>query len=386
MGEYVVPISFIDSISITESIYSPVATGIIACSDSGFVERCLKYKDFNLNLVFADSETDNDYLISFAIHSFDTTEYDLKNQLINKRVLKFSSFYSIELLTNDKYLNLRKKTSTEMIKTICNLLKVKSNILTNTTHKWDFVSPNWSLNESINYILSRTLDSKENGGFLFFPDLYNCKVNFTNYYELLSGKIGFMKYPLLYDTINDSYQGNIIDLKIVKEFNALREFRKGLNNTRSISFDVLTGKIVDDKNMIDKIIKSNDKIYGYFPVNKDDMSTGLNVDVYCLNDEYLIKSLKSQKYNDMLMNQLALEIICNGDYARKLGMITAVISTIFASDQQTNTKNIDEKISGSYLISDIEHLWSKNLYQQKIKCIKSGYSKVSDDKNLYVVK
>jgi len=382
LGDFVIPISYIESLNIVESIYSPIATGIIVLNDSGFAEKCLKHKDFNINIIFGDNTTDLDYFISFNVHAFDTTEYDTKNNMVNKRLLKFSSHYSIKLLTDDTYLNYQKLSSSQMIKNICNLLNVKTNLLTSTSFKWDFVSPNCNLNESIKYITKRTIDNNSNGGFLFFPDIFSCKVNFLNYYNLLDSVIGMYNYVLLSDTNDDNYIGKIIDIKIVKEFNALREFSKGLNNTNMVGFDVKTGKIINDKTLIDSIIKSNDKIYGYFPVDKNDISSGLNVDIRTLSSEYFIKCEKSQKYNDMLMNQLVLEILLNGDYNRRLGMLTTIATNIYANNNETNTRTIDPKISGTFLISDIEHFWSNNIYQQKIKTIKCGYSKMFSDKGL----
>jgi hypothetical protein len=275
-----------------------------------------------------------------------------------------------------------------MIKSITDILKVKFNYKNdNINYKWNFVSPNWDLTKSIDYILQRTLDNNNHGGFLFFPDMFSCRVNFMSYYDILSGNIGFYKKPIVYDSLNDSYLGNVISLNIIKEHNLLRELKKGFTNTTVISFDPTSkNNITNEKNDITNIIKNNDKLYGYLPIHKDDISDGTNVNVFCHNSENAIKAIKSQKYNDILMNQIAVEILCNGDYSRKLGMIIPVIVAKYANNDETNTKKIDSKISGSYILSDIEHFWCKNQYQQKIKCIKTGYSDILSEKNLFKIK
>jgi len=389
LGEYIIPMSFIDSVSITESIYSPVISGIIIFNDSGFLEKTLKYsKNYNINFIVGDVTNDKDYLFSFVVHGFDDTTYDLKNNLINnKKVLKFSSFYSIDLLTGTNYLNFTNKTSVQMIKSICDKVDLKLNKITNSANTWDYVSPNCNLNDSINYISQRTLDNNSSGGYLFFPDLYLCKANFVNYFDITNGSVGVYNQPLVYDTMNDEFVGKIYDFKIVKEFNLLRELQKGAFNNKIISFDVLTGKIITDETSLLQNVSNNKNIFGYFPIDKDLMSDKVNsnVDVYCLNNEKMIKTIKNTKYYDMLMNQLQLELLTNGDYNKKLGNLVAVGINIFGENKKTNTLMLDRKISGTYIISDIEHFWKDTVYQQKTKTIKYGYSEVTDDKNLYKI-
>jgi hypothetical protein len=210
--------------------------------------------------------------------------------------------------------------------------------------------------------------------------MFNCKANFTNYYLLLTNKENNCQVPLLYDTQNDDYIGKIIDLKIVKEFNMLREIENGLAGIKTIGFDTLTGKIIQDDKLPKTVANKKNGFYGFIPVSKEMKNTTLEIDL--LQDEYKINAKKYQKYNDVLMNQIALEIIATGDYNRKLGNTIQIGINKYANDKIV--KNLDQKFTGTYLISDIEHLWANQIYQHKLKTIKSGYS--LPDKELDIVK
>lgn len=391
MGEYVVPLSYIESVSITESLYSPIASGIIVINDAGFYENVVKFKDFNLTLIVSDALTDNDLVFSFVIHGFDTTEYDTNNRLSNTRIIKFSSFYSIKMVSNTTYLKYYNKTSYAMLKSIAEICNVKFSLINpdKFNKPWDFVSGNWDLYQSIKYILKRTIDNDDNSGYLLFPNIYECRLNLLNYNDLLAGGAGICKTALLYDSMSDAYLGKIYSVNIVKEHNILRELGNGLINTDYISFDTKSKDniIFDKTNIIQSVVKNNKYIYGALPFDISSVDdSNHNVEVSCHNSIDIIKAMKKSKYCDMLNNLLVYELIVNGDYNRKLGMLCPVILTKFGNNDTSNNHAIDEKLSGSFLISDIEHFWKNRDYQQKLKCIKTGYSKTKDIDNLIKAK
>ena len=377
LGNKAIANSHIDVISITESIYSPIVTGIIQFNDTGFLDDEFTFSDnLNLNILLHDDVLEKRRELSFMVYGIDITQPDLKSYIHSKKQILFASYWIFPMNTHD-YFVFDNRTSIEMLRVMGNrygfeLEKVNDSV----SNKWTYLTPGTYSNlQNIDYILNNTVTDDGKGGFLMFPNMYTNMLNVLTYSDLYDGKIGNYDETLLYDTGNDGYIGSVSEIFAKKEYNLLKLINAF--NTISYGYDIENHEIISDsKNLYDSL-RSDKNIIGDIPISKDIINKYKNITVGSNGSDDLI-STKKEDYYDFIFNQYSLELTVTGDYNRRVGM-TADSILINMGDGSSAT-SIDVMRSGKFIISDIEHNLYGNNYAQKCKLIRPGYNSV--DKNV----
>ena len=386
LGDYVIGNEKFELVSITESIYSTIVRGSIVLEDYNIINKTIKPSLYNINLFITDTSNENQIILGFIVDDLGDTFYDLTNRISNVKNIRFSSYYSPTFFSN-KFVNLKNKCSLDMLKSIFNEYNIKFNKVSEDIDKnvkWDFISPNITLKDSVDYIVNRTIDKNKNGGFLLFQDIYSNQLNLLNYDDLYNKKsLGFYKYPLIADAKNDEYIGNIISFRIVNEYNITEMIEKGIENKSFVGFDTISGSVVNSNTNLKQVSQKN-KLQGYFPFDKD----------FKFQKKYVYKGLQSSNivenisYTDNIDNvfdNIVLEVTVKGDYDRRLGQKIGLVINEINGQSSTTAYIPDFHYTGEYLITDIEHKFYKDGNYEQVLILKKPSFNFDYKKDYYKI-
>lgn len=389
LGDYAIGNEKFEIVSITESIYSQIVRGSIILEDYNIINQTIKPELYNINFFITDTANETQSILGFIVDDIGDTIYDLTNRLSNMKNIRFSSYYSPTLFSN-KNLNLKNKSSLDMLKSIFNEYNITQDFKNisskiDKTSKWNYISPNIPLHESIDYIVTRTTDTNKNGGFLLFQDIYTNKFNLYNYDDLYNDKVlGFYKYPLISDAKNDEYLGNILSFRIVNEYNLTELIEKGIDNKSFVGFDTKTGNVINSSTNL-KLVSQKNKLQGYFPFAKD-FKFSKKYDYRGLQQSTnIIENISYTNNIDSVFDNIVIEVAVKGDYERRLGQKIGLVVNEVNNGDSLNAYTPDLHYTGEYLITDIEHKFYKDGNYEQILILKKPTFNFDYKKNYYKI-
>jgi len=366
INDRIFPSNSIEGVVIKESIHSQIIEGELNIFDFAFIDpkEIYESEEYKVTFLVYDILEDVQKTLTFLIYAIE----DGTTQGNNKITLKFCSWYAPDLYSKTFTKSYNSTKYTDIIKKLLKTNRVESDIIVESDKGVNLMLPNQSIIKSIRYMLKHSVDASKRGGYLAFPDLFTQKMNIVNYNSMNKGIIQKYEKVLLNDAENMEYISNITKLDIIQEFDILKLLEKGINTTLT-TFNFDNGKVEKVDNDIIQLLKNEDASYSKILMNEKFNNTdyGNNEGVLFSNKDEM-KAILSNKHYDILNNSFKLSVGVNGDYGRKLGCILPLVIYKYDSDGVTT----DNKISGAYILQEIEHKISTKGYTQSIIISKSG--------------
>jgi hypothetical protein len=362
----VFPSNSIGEILIKESIHSQIIEGEITIFDFAFIDPKEIYEssEYQISFVVYDIIEDVKKMITFLIYSID----DGSVQGDNRITLKFSSWYAPNIYSKTFTSHYENLEHTNIIKRLLNKNLIEVNEIVNSIEKVDLTLPNVAIKDNIEFLLKYCVDENKRGGFLSFPDLFTQKMNIVNYNFLNKGGIQKYENTIINDDKNIEYVGNITNLDIIQEYDLLKMLDDGVN-TKLTTFNFNNGKVETIDNDIQQLLLNEDASYSKIMLNKkfNNKDFGKVKSILGSNKNEM-KRLLSNIHYKVLNNSFKINVNVMGDYNRKLGGILPL--AIYKYDKDGIV--VDNKISGAYLLQEIEHRISTKNYTHSLIISKSG--------------
>lgn len=354
-----IPIANVKEIRIRESINSPIIEGEILIYDFNLIdyEIIKTQKEIPINILVYDLINDDNLEIVLTTTGIDggTTQHS------NLIALKFTNRYSIDLnakITTSYFENtLYSKMLVQLLTAVG--FKVNKKKLVESGNQDTRYFPYTSNLDKIRYIQERAVDKNNNAGFLIFPDLFTNEMNVLNLDYIMKEKFGVYTYPLYKNYEQVAYIGHIEEIITIKNYDVF-DFIDGSSADR-FTFNLDTGKV---ENVSKDITSVKD-----LPLllNEEYLSNDYNKKVWISQSSSNgLNNFTSSEFYSFIQRQINLNVVVNGDYNRKVGYIVMVVAT----KNDTTGSVIDDKLSGKYIIKDLEHLISSKVYMQNLNLIK----------------
>lgn len=356
----------IQEVRIKESIYSPIIEGEIDIIDVNITKflDALDDTDYGIVLIVYDVVEDTKRTLAFTVDGF---QGGSKNG-VDPTTIKFSSWYMTDLYFSGYTTTFSNTTYTNMLRKLLEKIKINTDNLVKSTYKNTITFPHQSIYDSIMYLKDRCADENNKAGYLIFPNLFSQQMNIVNFNYLYSGELGIYESILITQATGSEYIGLIEDLKIVETFDIYNDLSNHFNTSLQ-TFNLDKGKLEYTESNLKDVLNEDKNMY-----NKTLLNDKYFEDLY-IEDLYIpfsnideMRFMINNKYYNSLANIFNLNTLLPGDYNRKLGNMLTVV----------NNKNDEsgpvyyKRVSGMYLISDIEHKISSNSYKQELNLVKPG--------------
>lgn len=347
-------------IRIRESINSPIIEGDLIIQDYNIIDykNIQEQSEIPLNIVTYD-------LIEDKIHEYIFTIYAIEGgsiQMGNIVSLKFTSRGGIHLNSiNTPFTYSEMKYST-MIKRLIKTVDIKTSkdhFLESFGNK-TVALPYCSILDKIRYVKDKMQAKSTAAGYLIFPDLETNEMNVINLQYIMDEKFGKYDKKMFKNFETESYVGHVSNLYVIKNHDIL----KGISqiNSSYATVDINTGEVVT----LTKNIKENKNL----PVLANDKNlhgkfSSITNPIFYDNDS-LLRDISNDFYK-YIQNQIVINVEANGDYERKCGYVVEMVAFKQSKDRGLI---FDEKISGRYIIKDLEHVIAKDKYYHNTNLIK----------------
>ncbi len=339
-------------IRIRESINSPIIEGEVLLYDLNLInyEDIVNQKEIPLNFLVYDVIEDKNKEFIFTVTGIEGGTVQLSNVI----ALKFTNRYSIDLFSKITSLYYKDLLYSQMLSKLLIGVGFKVKTILESGNSATRLFPYSNNLDKIRYVQDRIVDKNNRGGYLVFPNIFTNEMNIINLNYIIEGKYGEVKYPLYKGYENDAYVGHIGEIVTTKNYDIFSAI-KGSSADR-YTFNM-------DKGIVENVRKSTK-----LPLllNKEYLDDNYNDRVFTLFSDYTgMNNWVSDDFYQFLQNQINLNIVANGDYSRLCGQLTKVI--VYKND---DGKVIDNKLSGQYIIRDLEHLITPKSYQHNMNLIK----------------
>lgn len=268
------------------------------------------------------------------------------------------------------------------------------------------VIPNYTPDLAMNFLAVRSVshDSSPSCSFKFFETKSGYFFVTDEYLirQAVNGSVGNRVKKLNYNPMPDIDPKNILlqekkikKLDIVKYINTIDDLNSGAYNSKIIEIDVLYGVVTDipfDASMAKKLFTgmngtksessgerhTDDFINTYF--NKENERVHVFVKDY---DTYSDVQLKGNQYiPEISLNRMAYDYRLNATSVRatidgRLDLsVGDVISLAVPEFTANDKKNISDKFSGNYLISEVSHVISGKALETEFVMSKYGWENI----------
>lgn len=403
--------------SLFEDIFANSISGHLLISDAlGLVpEFRLNGTEF-INVVFRKNSQDTQGNIArtFRIYSISDRYVNPGNNYENYKL----NFCSEELLVSEKYRiskSYKSKTISQIVQDVVNrYLKLgdKKATIEPTTGTYDFVLPNKKIFETINWLSTYALPSKNTGADMLFFE--NVDGFWFKSLQSLYTQNPYVTYYYNPKNVSPDMQykyTNIVNLDILDSFDMLRASSSGTFANRLVSIDPITRTYTTTDFNYDEYYKKSTKLNKSSVTNNytdrigkmvfdsppNDLQAGqLKVCVtnsnqrlnsYIKNkpeavksDMFVEKALPNRKAQLLLANYSRIKITVPGNAKLSVGMTLNVVVPRMAADTYTKVSNPvqrdnDPQLSGKYLITAVRHIIDPKSYFTVLELSKDSFEK-----------
>lgn len=267
----------------------------------------------------------------------------------------------------------------------------KKYVIEETKNSTKYISNFWSPVKNLNNVVEKSINLNNQSSYVFYENRYG--FNFVSLETLYTAPI-FQEF--VYDTyIRDNSKNNenqtvrnvTEDYKRIREINIptaydyIERVQSGMYGSRMYTHD-LTSKLYENKtyNMLDKFadqkhlnkypLASNKAVYSYNAMM-------IKMPKYYNNfadfgDSTNANSIQNRMSLLAQINGNKIEIIVPGRLDYTVGLRVNLTLYKIEPSNKTDTKTKDEMLSGSYLISAINHYINKNMHQCTFELIKES--------------
>ena len=351
-----IPITNIEEIRIRESINSPIIEGEILIFDFNLIDyKTIKdQKQIPINFIVYDQIEDENKELIFTVTELEggTT------QTQNKIAIGFTNRNSIDLVSKftTAYFN-DIKYSKMLIQTLSSV-GFKSKALESGNKETRYFPYSSGL-EKIRYIQERIVDKNNRAGYLIFPDLFTNEQNIINLNHIIEGNFGTYEYPLFKNYENVAYIGHIDEILTIKNYDVMKFIE--VSSANRYTFNMNSG-IVENSEQDITLIKNLPLL-----LNKEYLKTEYNKREFTVfSNKNGLNNFNSNEFYKFIQNQIVINCVANGDWNRKVGYLIAMI----AYKDDTSGSVLDEKLSGKFIIKDVEHVFNQHNYMQNMNLIK----------------
>lgn len=267
----------------------------------------------------------------------------------------------------------------------------KKYVIEETKNSTKYISNFWSPVKNLNNVVEKSINLNNQSSYVFYENRYG--FNFVSLETLYTAPI-FQEF--VYDTyIRDNSKNNenqtvrnvTEDYKRIREINIptaydyIERVQSGMYGSRMYTHD-LTSKLYENKtyNMLDKFadqkhlnkypLASNKAVYSYNAMM-------IKMPKYYNNfadfgDSTNANSIQNRMSLMAQINGNKIEVIVPGRLDYTVGLRVNLTLYKIEPSNKTDTKIKDEMLSGSYLISAINHYINKNMHQCTFELIKES--------------
>ena len=267
----------------------------------------------------------------------------------------------------------------------------KKYVIEETKNSTKYISNFWSPVKNLNNVVETSINLNNQSSYVFYENRYG--FNFVSLETLYTAPI-FQEF--VYDTyIRDNSKNNenqtvrnvTEDYKRIREINIptaydyIERVQSGMYGSRMYTHD-LTSKLYENKtyNMLDKFadqkhlnkypLASNKAVYSYNAMM-------IKMPKYYNNfadfgDSTNANSIQNRMSLMAQINGNKIEVIVPGRLDYTVGLRVNLTLYKIEPSNKTDTKIKDEMLSGSYLISAINHYINKNMHQCTFELIKES--------------
>lgn len=390
----------VSAIQIYEDLYSPFITGNLIIDDTldlinlfPFIgEEFLNLKLFTPS--FDELKNKKEKIFDGRYYIYKATEREL---LGDKRVVYKLHFISIEALVD-----LNKKISapfegkcSDIVKTIIQNpigLETKKNLVyEDTINGTKFVSNFWSPAKCINYVTEQAINKNSSPTYMFFENRQG--FNFSSL-ETLTTTLPMQEF--IYDKYTRDVRKNGQNIKNVEEdykriedisiptvYDYMERSRSGMFSSKMITHDIVTKKynsvnfemlkkFKDEKHLNSNPLASSSNI-------TRSSATQFNIPKYYgnFNGYTDVTNTKTFQRRLSLMKQFEgnkIEIVVPGrtDYTVGKKVYVKLFKNTPLSSKENVQDNIDEMLSGNYLIAAINHYITRERHECNMELVKDS--------------
>jgi hypothetical protein len=377
-SEIVLP-QAVGELNIYEGINNAGITGTFTIADwEGYDEVGEIFAGDDLQIEFKSTDQP-DLVLKYKIYAA-ATGVNVGNTF-QPITYKFCSPWLIDAYTRQISKPYKEKFIHEIIKDLLEECGAEVGFIEPTKQKLDrFTTPLWTAIKSIHHLLTFAMNASDTGGYVFWTDMKDGKVNVTTMDYLFKGTMGtetskFMSLPL-----NEFYEARINDLTFESYFDIIRYLNQGTAQTINTGYHYDKNKLYTFDKSVEKNThthlstklpinsKYNTKKYAsvkgtYIYPNKDALIT----DDKLYTD--LVDGKAKTRYVRLFSDIFKINIMTNPCSGRRAGHLVEL--EYQSANKGTPTKNLH--YSGKYLIRNIRHMIFNGVYNQAVTLICDGY-------------
>lgn len=250
----------------------------------------------------------------------------------------------------------------------------------NTVKLERFVSPFWTPAHIIKYLLDFCRTSDNKAGFLLYEDLYSQTPICMTLDYLYAENWGTHPSEIIANSQNIIYEGNLRYLWVENQFNILRHLNQGVYKTEynGFDFDRLTHlnisstiKDVKGEHLTNYLPLKTDFATDEFMSRKQTMRYLQTSNLTNENDILkLIENQKDNRFVGLYSDLIKLNFLLPGATNRSVGQLVKVNFPSVNSNSDETARN--KQLEGKYLIRDIQHILTNDVFQQAITVVSDG--------------
>lgn len=236
-----------EELNIFDTMLMPCMSGNIVIRDAIGLSQKLYFDGSESISIDISKSDDNSTALNMkkTFKIYKQTDRKNLNQTSEEYILHFVSdefIYSLQQKINQAFTGSYSSAAEKILK---NYLRIKVPIVVeNSQGLHDFIIPLLSPFDSLNWLASRSLNSKNLPNFIFFQNKYN--YNFVSLDTIFANKeianINFNPKNTKTSTENDEFFG-ARDVRVITQFNIAQNILDGVYSGKFIGFDVLTRKL-----------------------------------------------------------------------------------------------------------------------------------------------
>lgn len=380
-------------IQIFEDIFSPFITGTLSIKDGLDLMNAFPFQGeefLNMKIstpTLTEGNIDNKYYI-----------FKMSNRtMTGDRAI----VYDLHFISEEALIDVNKKISRSfggkcsdiaetLIKDEQFGLQIKRPVyIEETKNSTKFTSNFWSPIFNINYLTETSVNKNGSASYLFYEDRFG--FNFVSMESLYRTEI---YQDFVYDNyvrdilsdgtavrnINKDYK-RIRDIKIPVAYDYIERAQNGMFGSRIVTYDVTT-KIYNTKNY-DMLQSFNDQYH----LNKFPIASNKNI--YKYNSLIITMPKYSESYSGSgdvtnagsiqnrtslmtMFNANKIEITVPGRCDYTVGMRIQVTLYTVQPESKTDTDLTDKMLSGSYIVSAINHYINRNTHEATMEIVKES--------------